>query len=254
MTPLASRWAGMNDAFGVPQPPALPRPSLYQFPMGSGGITHSRLTSAPSDGERVAERRIPLAGRRPGSYQPRATPWVHGAIDVLLQANGLPHPFRRLHLNQRSLCNKPRRRLGGRGNAKDESRLQRSGGFWADEPRALPWAGMNDAFGVPQPPALPRPSLCQFPVLKGLCNPAQGWSVPSFSILHSALFIPFRAYPGESFSPRTGRISALIRVHLYCQPSKCSQPAQIRFAICHLPSSDLRLRLCRAVSTVVAQF
>jgi hypothetical protein len=22
-------------------------------------------------------------------------------------------------------------------------------GFWADEPRALPWAGMNDALGVP---------------------------------------------------------------------------------------------------------
>ena len=30
----------------------------------------------------------------------------------------------------------------------DESRLQRSDGYSGGEPRALPWAGMNDAFGV----------------------------------------------------------------------------------------------------------
>ena len=30
----------------------------------------------------------------------------------------------------------------------DESRLQRSDGYSGLEPRALPWAGMNDAFGV----------------------------------------------------------------------------------------------------------
>ena len=32
-----------------------------------------------------------LSGQRPGSYQPRATPWVHRATVILLQANGLPH-------------------------------------------------------------------------------------------------------------------------------------------------------------------
>jgi hypothetical protein len=32
-----------------------------------------------------------LSGQRPGSYQPRATPWVHRAIVILSQAEGLVH-------------------------------------------------------------------------------------------------------------------------------------------------------------------
>ena len=37
------------------------------------------------------ERRTALlSGQRPASYQPRATPWVHGPV-LLLQAKGLPH-------------------------------------------------------------------------------------------------------------------------------------------------------------------
>jgi hypothetical protein len=32
-----------------------------------------------------------LSGQRPESYQPRATPWIHHAMGLLLQANGLLH-------------------------------------------------------------------------------------------------------------------------------------------------------------------
>src|ERR1019366_550949 len=49
-----------------------------------------------------------LSGRRPYSYQPRATPWVHRALVIRLQANGLlhnvPDGFGRPRSNQRSLC------------------------------------------------------------------------------------------------------------------------------------------------------
>jgi len=41
----------------------------------------------------------------------------------------------------------------------DESRFQRSERSLADEPRALPWAGMNDAVGVSNRPAVP-PGCC----------------------------------------------------------------------------------------------
>ena len=44
----------------------------------------------------------------------------------------------------------------GVGKTKNESRLQRLGGFGAIEPRALPWADMNDALGVSQPPRSSR--------------------------------------------------------------------------------------------------
>ena len=36
-----------------------------------------------------------LSGQRPGSYQPRATPWVHRAMVILPQANGLLHKARK---------------------------------------------------------------------------------------------------------------------------------------------------------------
>src|SRR5664279_4899050 len=42
------------------------------------------------------------------------------------------------------------------GKTKDDSRLQRSWGFWADEPRALPWAGMNVALGLYAAPSGPH--------------------------------------------------------------------------------------------------
>ena len=45
-------------------------------------------------------------------------------------------------------------------------------GFWADEPRALPWAGMNDALGVSAPPHCPttltRSSPSKHPAPPGL--------------------------------------------------------------------------------------
>ena len=46
----------------------------------------------------------------------------------------------------------------GVGKTKNESRLQRLGGFGAVEPRALPWADMNDALGVSQPPRPRQPT------------------------------------------------------------------------------------------------
>src|ERR1035437_5273470 len=49
-----------------------------------------------------------LSGQRPDSYQPRATPWVHRTIVILLQADGLLHKvpdgFGRLSSNQPTLC------------------------------------------------------------------------------------------------------------------------------------------------------
>jgi hypothetical protein len=37
---------------------------------------------------------------------------------------------------------------GAQDLVNNETRLQRSEMFFAEEPRALPWAGMNDALGV----------------------------------------------------------------------------------------------------------
>src|SRR5512135_1236646 len=34
---------------------------------------------------------LEFPGRKPGSYQPRAKPWEHGAGFIPTQANGLPH-------------------------------------------------------------------------------------------------------------------------------------------------------------------
>src|SRR5512135_3449663 len=34
---------------------------------------------------------LEFPGRKPGSYQPRAKPWEHGARFIPTQANGLPH-------------------------------------------------------------------------------------------------------------------------------------------------------------------
>ena len=62
MTPLAS--------------PSLPiaRGPRYTSSQSEVGITHSRLTPAPSDGERVANDHIPLSGQRPAS-SPRPKAW-----------------------------------------------------------------------------------------------------------------------------------------------------------------------------------
>jgi hypothetical protein len=63
---------------------------------------------------------------------------------ILLQAIGLRHRV----LWVRSTRIPTRRRDGASIPQDNESRFQRSQWSLADEPRALPWAGMNDAFGV----------------------------------------------------------------------------------------------------------
>jgi len=57
--------------------------------------------------------------------------------------------------------------------AKDESRLQRLMGFWADEPRALPWAGMSDAVGVSAPRLAPRLHALSLPHDLGTALPSK---------------------------------------------------------------------------------
>ena len=81
---------------------------------------------------------------------------------ILLQAIGLRHRVLWVRLAQ-----VPTRRRDQSSIPQDhESRFQRSEWSLADEPRALPWAGMNDAVGVwagmsdavgvPNRPAVPR--------------------------------------------------------------------------------------------------
>jgi hypothetical protein len=66
--------------------------------------------------------------------------------------------------------------MSGIEKTNDESRLQRSGWLLVALPRALPWAGMNDAFGVRNAPAAPVPSRprrilsCAQLVQKALCG------------------------------------------------------------------------------------
>jgi hypothetical protein len=70
---------------------------------------------------------------------------------VVLQASGLLH-WGRITSEDLRQASVPRRH---------ESRFQRSEWYSADEPRALPWAGMEDAVGVPDRPAVPSFShLC----------------------------------------------------------------------------------------------
>ena len=44
-------------------------------------------------------------------------------------------------------------------------------GFWADEPRALPWAGMNDALGVSAPPHFPTTLVRSLPPKNPVLRP-----------------------------------------------------------------------------------
>jgi hypothetical protein len=68
----------------------------------------------------------------------------------LLQANGLRHRVLWVRLAQI-----PRRPRDQAPIPQDnESRFQRSEWSLADKPRALPWAGMNDAVGAPNRPAV----------------------------------------------------------------------------------------------------
>jgi hypothetical protein len=68
-----------------------------------------------------------------------------------LQAIGLRHRVLWVRLGQI-----PRRRRDQASIPQDnESRFQRSEWSLAEKPRALPWAGMNDAVGVPNRPAVP---------------------------------------------------------------------------------------------------
>jgi len=70
---------------------------------------------------------------------------------VLLQAIGLRHRVLWVRLAQI-----PTRRRDQASIPQDnEPRFQRSEWSLADKPRALPWAGMNDAVGVPNRPAVP---------------------------------------------------------------------------------------------------
>ena len=66
-------------------------------------------------------------------------------------------------------------------------------GFWADEPRALPWAGMNDALGVSHMSRLPP------------CTSARPWLVPKWESAAQALWLlrsTFRQASGVNFGFR----------------------------------------------------
>ena len=97
------------------------------------------------------------SGQRPDSYQPRATPWVSvGFCSVAGQrpasegALGQTDPNPDAASGPASI---PRH---------SESRFQRSAWSLAVKPRALPWAGMNDAVGVSNRPAVPPEQLRLF--------------------------------------------------------------------------------------------
>ena len=103
-----------------------------------------------------------LSGQRPDLYQPRATPWV--CVWFYPPAGQRPAsyvPSVPIGLNPDAASER------GWIHRDYESRLQRSKWPLADKPRALPWAGMNDAFGVSDRPAGP-PGCC----LSGNCGPA----------------------------------------------------------------------------------
>ena len=103
-----------------------------------------------------------LSGQRPDLYQPRATPWV--CVWFYPPAGQRPAsyvPSVPIGLNPDAASER------GSIHRDYESRLQRSKWPLADKPRALPWAGMNDAFGVSDRPAGP-PGCC----LSGNCGPA----------------------------------------------------------------------------------
>ena len=94
------------------------------------------------------------SGQRPDSYQPRATPWVSvGFCSVAGQrpasqgASGQTRPNPDAASRPASI---PRH---------NEPRFQRSAWSLPVKPRALPWAGMNDAVGVSNRPAVPPEQL-----------------------------------------------------------------------------------------------
>ena len=67
------------------------REVLVQKQLHAGATKSFRYTH-PLRADGFERRAALLSGQRPASYQPRATPWVHGPV-LLLQAKGLPHKF-----------------------------------------------------------------------------------------------------------------------------------------------------------------
>ena len=110
---------------------------------------------SPAAGERAGERGPPVSSIprshqyvEPYSYTARpCCPMDLGTKGLCVQANGLFHtsPGQRPGFIARFVA-------AGQRPASSPMRMSRAfsapDGFWGHEPRALPWAGMSDAFGV----------------------------------------------------------------------------------------------------------
>jgi hypothetical protein len=118
------------------QSSALPKPKRCRAPLA---LLLTRISHSPRADPVRRSQAKGLAHASPGQR-----PGFPSGF-ILLQANGLPHRVRW------------DRSAGGHGQVSipqhDGSRFQRSERSLAEKPRALPWAGMNDAVGVSNKPA-----------------------------------------------------------------------------------------------------
>jgi hypothetical protein len=140
VVPSVQPWAWLRNRVAVEASHC-----LCSRPLRRPNRTLKRLSLPTSPAWLIeVDRSYPLLpGQRPDSYQPRATPWV--SVRFYAAAGQRPASYGPLG----PINSNPDAALGPVSAPQhNESRFQRSEWSLADKPRALPWAGMNDAVGV----------------------------------------------------------------------------------------------------------